>query len=172
MTKDPAILTTNPGAEAMTQHCPCGSQLSYPRCCQPAISGQLPATTAVALMRSRYSAFALGEADYLIATTHPDYRQGLDRQSLIDPQTRWLGLQIIATTQGGQQDASGLVRFVATFVEAGQFGTLEENSSFSRIGQHWYYREGDTRVRTLKPERNAPCPCGSALKFKRCCGKR
>ncbi|MEH6823203.1 MAG: YchJ family metal-binding protein [Motiliproteus sp.] len=172
MTKDPAILTSNSGTEIAIQYCPCGSQLSYPHCCQPTISGLQQAATAEALMRSRYSAFALGEADYLIATTHPDYRQGLDRQSLIDPQMRWLGLQIIATTLGGERDASGQVRFIATFIEAGQFGTLEENSSFSRIDQRWYYRNGDTQVRTLKPERNAPCPCGSTLKFKRCCGKR
>lgn len=177
MTKNPAISMANirpASATTMattlaTTRCPCGSQQPYQQCCQPLISGQQTATTAAALMRSRYSAFVMAEADYLIATSHPDYRQGLNRKSLIDPRTRWLQLQIISTEQGRDNDDDGQVRFIATFVEAGQFGTLEENSYFSRIDQHWYYRDGDTCVKTFTPERNAHCPCGSRLKFKHCC---
>lgn len=123
-------------------------------------------------MRSRYSAFVMAEADYLLATSHPDHRQGLERQSLIDPQIRWLQLQVIASQQGGTMDNNGQVHFIATFVEAGQFGTLEEHSRFSRIDQCWYYRDGDTRIKTFTPERNAPCPCGSGIKFKRCCRRQ
>jgi len=133
------------------------------------INGQHPAATAEILMRSRYSAFAMGKPDYLIASSHPEYRQGLNRESLIDPHTRWLTLQIINVQRGGESDDQGQVHFIATFVEDGQFGTLEEHSNFSRIDRLWYYRDGKTRVKTFTPERNAPCPCGSGSKFKRCC---
>ncbi|MFT5720325.1 MAG: SEC-C motif-containing protein [Motiliproteus sp.] len=169
MTENPAILESDCNENSAHTVCPCGSQQPYQHCCQAAISGRQPARSAEALMRSRYSAFVMAEADYLIASTHPDYRQALSRASMIDPQIRWRRLQIITTQQGTENDQEGQVRFIATYVEGGRFGTLEENSNFSRIDSHWYYRDGDTRSQTLKPQRNAPCPCGSALKFKHCC---
>lgn len=169
MTKNPAIQRPNLSGNPDTTGCPCGSQQPYQHCCQAVIGGRQPARSAEALMRSRYSAFVMAEADYLIASTQPEYRQNLNRESMIDPQIRWLRLQIIDTRQGMASDHQGQVRFIATFVEGGQFRTLEENSNFSRIDQHWYYRDGDTRVKTFKPLRNAPCPCGSTLKFKHCC---
>lgn len=169
MTENPAPRVSDCNEKPLPSECPCGSQQPYQHCCQPAISGRHPARTAAALMRSRFSAFALAEADYLIATTHPDYRQALNPASMIDPRIRWLRLQIIATRQGTDNDHEGQVRFIATYIEGEQFCTLEENSNFDRIDSHWYYTDGDTRAQTLKPQRNAPCPCGSALKFKHCC---
>ena len=156
--------------------CPCGSGRGYTQCCQPVIQGRQPATTAEALMRSRFSAFHQGEADYLISSLHPDFRQGLSADAMIDPATRWLKLEILDTEQGNTADTTGKVHFVATFQETdsakGQFGTLEENSNFEQIDGRWYYRDGKVSVKTFKAERNVPCPCGSGKKFKRCCGSR
>ncbi|MEH6471911.1 MAG: YchJ family protein [Halopseudomonas sp.] len=169
MEKDSAASVTN---NPITSHCPCGSLVSYQQCCQPAINGSRPAATAEALMRSRYSAYALGEVDYLIATTHPDFRQGLNRQSLLEDkqQIRWLQLQIISAQAGAHDDDQGEVSFIATFSEQGHFAALQERSRFLRIDQRWYYCDGHTSIKTVKPERNAPCLCGSGRKFKRCCG--
>ena len=58
----------------VTLSCYCGSAISFEKCCEPILSGKLKATTAEAVMRSRYSAYATHNADYLIATTHSSTR--------------------------------------------------------------------------------------------------
>ena len=51
--------------------CPCGSTDGYHVCCGPLHNGERHAETAEELMRSRYAAYALGNADYLFRTWHP-----------------------------------------------------------------------------------------------------
>ena len=58
--------------------CPCGSGLDYANCCEPCITGVEPATTAVTLMRSRYSAYVKNEIAYLGETLHPQHRTDWD----------------------------------------------------------------------------------------------
>ena len=57
---------------ATPKACPCGSNLLFAACCEPVIAQHAAAKTALQLMRSRYSAFALGLVDYILNTTHPD----------------------------------------------------------------------------------------------------
>ena len=54
--------------------CPCGSKLSHAGCCGPRLSGEQPAETPEALMRSRYTAYVLRDAAYLQASWHPSTR--------------------------------------------------------------------------------------------------
>jgi SEC-C motif-containing protein len=91
-------------------------------------------------MRSRYSAFALGRADYLLATWHPDTRPSRVR---LDPEQRWIGLAIKATEAGQPGDAAGVVEFVARFKVSGRGHRLHERSRFECIDERWYYRDGD-----------------------------
>ncbi len=128
--------------------CPCGSGKHFIDCCEPAIEGARPARTAEQLMRSRYSAFALGMIDYLMDTTHPDHRQGLTSEVLEQQShsTTWLGLKILETEAGGEQDTHGRVRFVAQFSSGDQQAELRENSRFERLNDHWYYVDGDVTV--------------------------
>ena len=51
--------------------CPCDSGRPFAACCEPYVSGRTPAPTAEALMRSRYTAYTLQDADYLLRTSHP-----------------------------------------------------------------------------------------------------
>ena len=86
-----------------------------------------------------------------------------------------MGLTIISTESGSTCDQQGKVHFSASFAElnnsrCSQFGTLQENSNFKQIDSRWYYCDGDVQIKSFKPERNAPCPCGSQRKFKKCCG--
>lgn len=91
-------------------------------------------------MRSRYSAFALGLEDYLLATWHASTRPaalGLKE----GPQPKWIGLKVIA---GAQQDADhGTVHFVARCRIGGKAERLEETSRFVREDGRWYYVDGD-----------------------------
>jgi SEC-C motif-containing protein len=89
-------------------------------------------------MRSRYSAFALGRTDYLLATWHPDTRP---TDLTLESGTRWLGL---AVKHHRVQDADHAeVEFVARSRLAGRGHRLQENSRFVREGGRWWYVDGD-----------------------------
>ncbi|MFV8816594.1 YchJ family protein [Haliea sp. E17] len=122
--------------------CPCGSGQDFADCCGPRLAGDAPAVTAEQLMRSRYTAFARGEADYLLATWHPETRPSRVR---LDPAQRWIGLRILHTDAGGENDESGTVEFVARFKTGGSGYRLQELSRFEKIDGRWYYRDGDHR---------------------------
>ena len=62
----------------MSRPCPCASNLTFDRCCEPYLAGKKAPETAEKLMRSRFSAYALARADYLAATTAAVEREKLD----------------------------------------------------------------------------------------------
>lgn len=76
--------------------CPCGSGNPYAACCEPIITNAKLATTAEELMRARYAAHVDVQIDFIFASTHPEHRQGLDRQTTQTwaEKTTWLGLEI------------------------------------------------------------------------------
>ncbi|MFR9775681.1 YchJ family protein [Micromonospora sp. MS34] len=116
--------------------CPCGSGLPYGDCCRPIHQGVSTAATAEALMRSRYTAFALGDADYLLRSWHSSTRPARLR---LDPGTRWTRLEVLGADRGGLFDATGTVAFRAHYREAGRPGTLDEHSRFVREDGRWVY---------------------------------
>ena len=155
--------------------CPCGSKASFDECCGPLIAGR-PAATAEALMRSRYSAFALGKIDHIQRTCAGEAALRFDRASLEADlrQTEWLDLTITEALAGQLGDDAGMVAFRARFRQGGRVQTLIEKSQFRRIGGEWYYVSGLPSLEAdviKKPGRNDPCSCGSGLKYKKCCGK-
>jgi SEC-C motif-containing protein len=120
-------------------------------------------------MRSRYTAYVLGDVDYLKTTWHADYR--LHDLSL-DAGLRWLGLEVIAAPAPVGDQAS--VEFEARLLVGAQVNALHEHSRFTRVDGQWLYTNGEALEPTFKPwkpGRNEACPCGSGLKFKRCCGR-
>lgn len=120
--------------------CPCGSGKAFGSCCGPRHDGSRPAPDAEALMRSRYSAFVLGNAAYLLATWHPDTRPGrLDLDEA--PVPRWLGLQVKRHEVLGPDEAR--VEFVARYKIGGRAFRLHETSRFTRRDGSWYYVDGE-----------------------------
>ncbi|TDC29982.1 hypothetical protein E1211_25040 [Micromonospora sp. 15K316] len=120
--------------------CPCGSGGSYARCCGPLHRGEAEAPTAEALMRSRFSAFAVGDAGYLLRSW--DERTRPARLDL-DPGQRWLRLEIVDTERGGLLDSTGAVEFRAYHRTGGQTGVLVERSRFVRAGGRWVYLDAE-----------------------------
>ena len=109
--------------------------LPYSECCEPLHRGTAIAPTAARLMRSRYSAFALGEVDYLLSTWSPRTRPA---ELELYPDQRWLGLEILKVT-GGMLDDQATVEFIARYSNEGARGEQHEISSFVREGGRWYY---------------------------------
>ncbi|MBP1158795.1 YchJ family protein [Rhodococcus sp. PvR099] len=116
--------------------CPCLSGETYERCCGRFHSGAAEAPTAEQLMRSRYSAFAVGDADYLLRTWHPSTRPG---RLTLDPDQRWTRLDILGHTGGGLLENEGTVEFEAHYVHSGQLDSLREHSRFVREDGRWSY---------------------------------
>ena len=122
--------------------CPCGSREPYADCCgalhRGRAAGAPTAATAERLMRSRFSAFAVGDADYLVATWHPSTRPPSIELS---GELEWRRLEIVETTAGGADDETGTVTFVAQYwdVAGGHFGEQRERSGFRRDGGQWFY---------------------------------
>jgi len=90
-------------------------------------------------MRSRYSAFAVGAADYLLATWHPATRPA---RLELDDDVRWIGLDVLATTGGSLLASDGTVEFRAHYLRDRQPGAQHENSRFVRDGGRWHYLDG------------------------------
>ena len=67
----------------MSQLCPCGSAVEYSLCCHPYVSGEKVAPDPEHLMRSRYCAFVMQDADYLIKTWHPSCGAAADLSVLL-----------------------------------------------------------------------------------------
>jgi SEC-C motif domain protein len=145
--------------------CPCISGKPYSACCQPLHKGKLTASSAEQLMCSRYSAFYLGNIDYLIQTLHPDKRQNDDELTLVQTikQTQWLGLKIIAHKPLKQ---SATVEFIAFYQDEG-IGQLHEKSQFIKEKGRWFYQDGEI-LAPMELSRNKLCFCGSGKKLKRC----
>jgi SEC-C motif domain protein len=114
--------------------------MPYANCCGPLHDGSASAATPEQLMRSRYSAFAVGDADYLLTTWHPSTRPASIE---LDPAIEWRRLQIRNTTGGGEDDEQGTVEFIAHCWDANQrlYRRQHEDSRFVRQGDRWLYIE-------------------------------
>ena len=89
-------------------------------------------------MRSRYSAYSLKLGRYLFKTWHKSTRPEV--QSLLqEDDTEWLGLKIVKTEQGMQQDDTGIVAFVATYSRQKKIMQLSESSNFEKVKGRWIY---------------------------------
>jgi SEC-C motif-containing protein len=132
------------GAKIMTisdsSLCPCGSTENYTECCQPFHNGTHFPVTAQALMRSRYSAYVLQNADYLLATWHKTTRpKELD---FSQDNTTWQKLEILNTKKGGAKDDKGRVEFNAFYVQDNERRLMHEISRFKKIAGRWFYVDG------------------------------
>ena len=129
-------------------------------------------------MRSRYSAFVKADIDYLFDTLAPEERKDFSRDATEDwaKDSKWLGLDILETEDGGEADATGTVTFTAHFIRDGKTLAHKEKSLFRHDPKAGWYFAGELKLKTppvvlgKQAGRNDPCPCGSGKKFKKCCG--
>jgi SEC-C motif-containing protein len=88
-------------------------------------------------MRSRYTAFALGDADYLVRTWHLRTRP---EDVALDDGTVWEGLVVEEAVEDGD---AATVTFRASWRRDAERGVLAERSRFVRRGGRWVYVDGD-----------------------------
>lgn len=147
--------------------CPCGSMLDKELCCLPILGDHRRAGSALALMRSRYTAFVLRHEAHILASWHSTSRP--KNLHFDDFPVTWIGLEIHQAEEGEREDERGMVEFTSTYVDNGHLCKLREKSNFVQEDGLWFYLGGDCQVTRSSPPRNTSCPCGSGKKFKRCC---
>ena len=145
-----------------SQHCLCGSNQEYLKCCGEFIEGIQDAETPEQLMRSRYCAYQIKNENYLLNTWHESTRP--ESLNLTEDSTDWKKLKVIFASENK-------VHFVAYFTQdtlnSAKTYALTEVSNFVK-DKSWFYLNGD-EVKTVQLTKNMPCPCLSGKKFKRCC---
>ena len=122
--------------------CICGRLKPISRCCGRFLSGKQNPKTPKQLMRSRYTAYALGGyGEYLLSTWLPATAIGLTASELSEKSLDWQRLEIIASIQKGKE---GTVEFKAWFKSPGseELEVMHEVSEFVRIKSRWYYVGG------------------------------
>lgn len=120
------------------QNCYCGSTKSFDSCCNIYISGIEKAPSALALMKSRYSAYAIHNPDYLLETTHKSERKYYSRDEILHWATsnQWQKLEIISFTEN-------TVEFKAYFSDENNKDQIHyEFSTFQKENDIWFYVDG------------------------------
>jgi SEC-C motif-containing protein len=126
--------------------CPCHSGLSYQECCGPYHTKKELPESALQLMRSRFSAYALKNADYIMETTHPEnilYSTNQEewKESILFfcKKTEFRGLKIIEVLEGTLES---YVTFFAHLFQDHQDVSFQETSHFYKIDDRWLYFSG------------------------------
>lgn len=122
----------------MEVSCYCNSGKSFSACCESYILGKEKVPTAEALMRSRYSAYCIQNADYLLASTHLSTRKYHNRKDILAfaSENHWVKLEIVNATEN-------VVEFKAYYLDNHLVPhTHHEKSTFKKEGEQWYYVDG------------------------------
>jgi SEC-C motif-containing protein len=120
-------------------NCFCGASVSFENCCEPYIKRIKNAPTAETLMRSRYSAFAIGAADYLLNTSHSSKRKLHNKSEILawSQLNQWLRLEILAVTET-------TVTFNAYYLDGNLKAQIHyEHSTFKLENGKWFYVDGE-----------------------------
>ena len=144
--------------------CFCKSGELFSNCCKPLLSGEIQADTCETLMRSRYSAFAVGNVAYLLATSSVELAKTLTKQELTQTcdAFNFVHLNVL-------KHNANTVEFIAHLLSGDQYHQIHERSYFIKENGHWKYNTGELfETPVIKLSRNDMCPCQSGKKFKRC----
>ncbi len=126
--------------------CPCGSKKKYKKCCKIFHNGSNP-SNAKELMKSRYSAYAVNNAKYIINTTHKDNSDYLidkrtwkkNIQDFIN-ETNFKSLEVLEFIDGLEV---AFVTFKANIYINSKDSSFTEKSKFVKKNGKWLYLSGD-----------------------------
>ncbi|MDO6737511.1 YchJ family protein [Wenyingzhuangia sp. 2_MG-2023] len=123
--------------------CACGSKHSYKTCCEPIHKNIYLAETPLSLMRSRYTAYVLGNIEYLMLSHHSSTRPIVEKKEIETwaKSVQWLKLEIVQTSETTSE--VGFVTFKAYFLENGKEHVIHEESRFVKENNHWSYIDGN-----------------------------
>lgn len=145
--------------------CHCNSGIDYEHCCAPFHKYERYPETAESLMRSRYSAYVLKHAEYIVDTYSLCEQQNHTINDILAfaSSCQFVRLEIVDLPKDNE------VEFKAYYIYDAKSGVLHERSFFEKEENRWKYRSGELFSHPeVKLSRNDPCPCQSGKKFKQC----
>jgi len=144
--------------------CYCNSGKLFSNCCEPILRVLEVPQSAVALMQSRYSAYCIGDVNYLQATTHDHTWTDEELKFIQDwaDNSEWQHLEIVNFTDS-------TVEFKAYYIFEKKQHLHHEKSTFLKVNDMWKYVDGEIYEDKISFLRNEKCICGSGIKYKRCC---
>ncbi|UAA40296.1 SEC-C domain-containing protein [Paraneptunicella aestuarii] len=158
--------------------CPCHSGKAFKSCCKPYLTNESLPSHPEQLMRSRYTAFALKQFQY-IADTHYSKLDPINNAETLQQDfqdIQWQHLRIISSQKSHHEslqdsDSEGEVSFIAYYAIQGKLFALSETSHFIKPDGKWLYDadHSQSKVEKIKLSRNDTCFCESGKKFKKCC---
>ncbi len=122
------------------ENCPCGSTLTYSQCCELFHNETNIALTAEKLMRSRYCAYVLKNAEYLLSTWYKSTRP--EHLDISQDNVVWQKLEIVHTKKGSAKDDKGRVEFNVFYIQDGEIQVMHEISRFKKVAGRWFYVDG------------------------------
>ena len=142
-------------ALAKARPCPCTSGKTYGACCAPYHEGKASVHDAESLVRARYSAFALGEIDFLWQTLHEEHpdRVKHPKERVLaalrhaSSSFKYMGLRIL---ESRPEDEAGVARvlYVARLFRKGVNVSFAELAEFMREAGAPRYRAGKVKDAT------------------------
>lgn len=145
--------------------CYCGSKKDFSGCCEPFLNYMSKPSMPEQLMRSRYTAYVLGNGEYVVNTTTKENRYEDDIEFIKEYSKTilWLSLDILHVKED-------IVEFKAYYKDAEGMKVQHERSNFVYENGKWFYDNG--KLFNSKIDRNQPCPCKSGKKYKKCCDSK
>ena len=128
-----------------SESCPCGTGKEYDSCCGAFHRGLAKPKTAEQLMRSRYSAYAKTQVEYVLLTTHPQMRKHHSAEAVRTwcTTSQWKKLEIVSNKRGQERDNDGEVEFIAHYSMHGVDRTHRERSSFKKVDGVWFFYDAE-----------------------------
>jgi SEC-C motif-containing protein len=127
---------------SVNDQCPCGSNKKYKKCCQLFHKGKL-AKTALELMKSRYSAYVVKNANYIINTTHEENHEYLSdsllwKNDILDfcNASEFKNLKILNFIDGNEVS---YVKFYVNLYIHKKDNSFTEESKFIKVDNKWFY---------------------------------
>lgn len=142
--------------------CYCNSKKEFNECCMPFLNYMSKPSTSEQLMRSRYSAYVLGEGEYIVKTTVKEnsFEDDIELIREFSQSVEWLELEVLHVKEN-------IVEFKAYYRDKEGVKVQHEKSTFTYEDEIWLYKDGT--LFSSKIERNRLCPCKSGKKYKKCC---
>ena len=158
----------------MGKCCPCGSEQTFEKCCLPFHNKVTFPESPEQLMRSRYSAYALKNGAYIFETYAKEKQPQNSKEDIQDwaNETKWISLIVIEASEIDEtSNIPPTVTFCAKYLVKADLFQMTEKSRFILEDDKWKYLDGDivSHEKLGKVKSNAPCPCESGKKFKKCC---
>jgi len=147
----------------MDKMCFCDSGKTFSTCCEPLLLGKKEASSAIELMRSRYSAYVTKNGEYIYKTCSKKLKNLDDMEAINRQSIQWLSLSVKDFNENS-------VSFMAYYKENSQVYAMQEESGF--IIEDGQYKYDSAKVQEGDIQRNEACPCLSGKKYKKCCGKK